>query len=203
MKKIILVLIIFSLPPTIFTKEIQKNKIKIDANNIELLRPIQSVRDKNFKLNHLGLNRFTEINGRGEILELEFQMENISNYITDYYIFVVATYEVVPKILTSFDRPRKQKEKLWSFVSFPDNNSNFEYTIKDKKKLFKYPKDIKKGVNPSTNKPYTLSRKFVFYSKHLSKYRNNYHFFNGATLLIFNKDEKLVYRQEYAIRGIK
>jgi len=204
MKKITFFLLFFSIALTLKAENTEKKATaKIDKNKIEITSPIQSIRTKRFEIQHLSINKVTEPKGNGEILEFEFQLENKLDFSTKYYIFVIATYEVIPKNLTSFDQPKSQKQKLWNLVPFPNNIKNFEYTIKNKKKLIKYPVNIKDGINPYTAKPYFLKEKLVFRSGHLAKYKINYHFFNNATLLIFDENEKLVYRQEYSIHGIK
>ena len=204
MKKITFFLFFFTIALTLKAENTEKKvPSTIDNNNIEITSPIQSIRTKRFKIQHLSINKVVESKGNGEILEFEFQLKNELDLPKKYYIFVIATYEVKPKNLTSFDRPKKQKQKLWNLVPFPNNIKNFEYTIKNKKKLIKYPINIKEGINPYTAKPYILTEKLVFRSTHLAKYKINYHFFNNATLLIFDENEKLIYRQEYSIYGIK
>ena len=53
----------------------------------------------------------------------------------------------------------------------------------------------------STYHTYHLKDKLNIWTTHLSKYRNNYFFFNEVTILIFDKDGNPLFRQLYSISG--
>jgi len=176
--------------------------------------PVLSQYSNRFKVKDIYFNRKIDLGGRGEILEAEIIIENLMDDPIDFYLFTVASYEVKEKTSSSFERPVPGKDRIRSFVVFPDDISNFQYPVRDakgniKKDYFgkdiidykKHPHDSKKGINPSTGKLYHLKDKLVIRTYHLSKYRNNYFFFNEAALLIFDKDGKPAFRQLFRLKG--
>lgn len=142
--------------------------------------------------------------GRGEVLEVEFKVKNQIDDPQDLYIFVIATYEKKEKPHSSFNPPVSEKERLKSFVPYPDDIRNFEYTGKNgETRLLKRPKNPKAGINPETGKPYHLTNHVFIRATHLSEYRNNYYFFNRVLILAYNIDGKLIFRQQYKIEGVR
>jgi len=174
---------------------------KTDSANF----PVQSVRNDSFDLINLSFNEFVS-DIRGKTLEVEFQLESKLDFSQDYYIFIVATYEKSYHTKSSFESPSlDDPDEIKLIVPFPEDITNFEYTDKDekgaeKKVYIKYPKNIKSGVDPLTGKPYKLDDRLTFRSRHLSIYRKNFVYFNEVCILIFDSDEKLVYRQVYQVK---
>jgi hypothetical protein len=168
--------------------------------------PVQSVRSDSFDLINLSFNELVS-DTRGKTLEVEFQLESKLDYSQQYYIFVIATYEKGYKTKSSFESPSlEDPDEIKLLVPFPDDMSNFEYNEKDekgaeKKVYVKYPKNIKSGVDPITGEPYVLDDSLIFRSRHLSKYRKNFVYFNTVCILIFDTDEELLFRQVYEIRS--
>ena len=168
---------------------------------------VQAERSDLIEVAPIYFNRKLDITGKGEVLEAEIIVENMTDAPLELYIFTIATYEKDTSTKSSFQRPFPFKEAIRYFVAFPEGEENFLYTEKDAKgKEYtihrKYPKDFKKGVDPKTNAPYKLGdKKIVFRTTHLSKYRKNYTFFNEAAVLIFNKEGKLLFQQLYQFKG--
>ena len=172
--------------------------------------PVQSKYSNNFKIGYIAFNKRIDLAGRGEIIEFEFVIKNNLDDPQELYIWTIATCEKIEKTRSSYESMIEEKERLSNFCPFPDNLKSFEYSekskgteniTKGKVSYIKYPKEPKDGVNPDTGKPYLLKDKLLVTTKHLSKYRNNYTYFNNFTLLIFDKDGKLVFRQLYELKG--
>ena len=111
----------------------------------------------------------------------------------DFFIFVIATYEKLEPIKSSFEKPVPKRDIIRNFNAFPNNRKNFEYPPNDDEKkmgkkfrLEKFPKDNKLGTDPSTGKPYSLSDNLIIRTEHFTKYRKNYVFFNTITILLFD-----------------
>lgn len=167
-----------------------------------------------FAIKNVFFNKRIDTGLKGELLEVEFMIENRLDDPQDLFIFVIATYEKVEKTKSSLERPVPPKERIRTFVPFPDDISNFTYPDTDEKgnvkkdkdgmelvKLVKFPKNPKAGVDPNTGKPYHLVDKLQIYTRHLSKYRQQYYFYNNIAILVFNEDGKPVFRQLYEIKG--
>lgn len=210
MKKKTALLIMLLLPCAIFSQEEGKKTAQQDATNI----PVQSQYSNKFKITNLYFNKRIDLGGKGEILEVEFVLQNCIDDPQDLYIFTIATYEKVEKTTSSFERPIPEKERIRSFVPFPYDLSNFQYPVRDEAgnvkkdanglemvRLVKFPKDPKKGVDPNTDKPYHLKNKLVVRTTHLSPYRTNYFFFNNVVVLVFDSEGKPAYRQLFEIKG--
>lgn len=172
--------------------------------------PVQSKYSNNFKITHVTFNKRIDLAGRGEIIEFEFIVKNNLDEAQELYIWTIATCEKTEKTKSSFESLIEEKDRVANFCPFPDNIKAFEYSgqnktsdnlAKSKISYIKYPKDPKSGVNPDSGKPYLLKDKLLVTTKHLSRYRNNYTYFNNFTLLIFDKDGKLVFRQLYELKG--
>jgi hypothetical protein len=159
-----------------------------------------------FHVKDLSFTRL-EYDAGGEFLETSFRIENLTNVPIELYIFVVATFEKGYIPYSSFES-LELEDRNWTknFKPFPDDLTNFEYTDKDekgeeKKFYYKYPKNIKAGIDLATGKPYHIEEKFIFRGRHFNPYGKNYYFFNTITILIFDAaDEKLVFSQNYAVK---
>lgn len=202
MKHLIISLFLIT-PALLFSQD------KSAVNKIDLKKePVLSVFTDLFKLKNLSFSR-EQPDNTGEELETEFQLENLTNVSMDLYIFVIATYEKEYITKSSFESPvLDDKEKIKLIHVYPDDISNFEYVIKDdsgvEKKVYqKYPKNIKAGINTKTGKPYTLNEILTFRSRNISKFMKKYFFFNQITILIFDTDEKLLFRQSYSVKPVK
>ena len=199
-----LLISLFLITPVILFSQDKAADTKLDLKK----QPILSISTELFKLKNLSFSRIQNDNS-GEILETEFQIENLTDVSIDLYIFVIATYEKEYITKSSFEKPDLEDTALIKLIKvYPDDLANFEYTEKDssgkEKKVYqKYPKNIKSGIDIKTGKPYTLSESLTFRSKHLSQYLRKYYFFNEITILIFDSDEKLLFRQNYTVKPVK
>lgn len=191
-----------------------KKKTAMNASTSKAKIYVQAKYSDQFRIKKVYFNRRLDVAGRGEILEVEMLVENLTDDPIDLYIFTIASYEVDVKSQTSFDRPVPPEKRIKNFRVFPDDIENFKYAYKGKdgkiKKdvwgkdiyLFKkVPRDIKKGVDPATGKIYHIKDKLVIRTYHLSPYRTNYYFFNEAAILAFDKKETPVFRQLYQLKG--
>lgn len=171
-------------------------------------QPVLSVFTDLFKVKNVTFTREQRDN-YGEILGTEFQLENLTNVSMDLYIFVIATYENEYITKSSFEKPELEDRNLIKLIqTYPDEVTNYEYTQKDsagaEKKVYqKYPKNIKAGIDKNTGKAYKLEDSLTFRCRHFSKFMKKYYFFNEITLLIFDSDEKLIYRQNYSVKPVK
>lgn len=178
--------------------------------------PVQSQYSDKFSVKNLDFNKKLELEGKGEILEVCFTIENHIDDAQDLYVFVIASYEVGKPKETSFDRPIPPHKKMQSFVPYPLDLANFDYSEKDGdgkllkddqdrdiKMYKKFPKNPKAGIDAATGKPYHLTDKLVVRTQHLSKYRHNYKYFNHAVILVFDKDGNPVFRQQYELSGFR
>lgn len=202
MKHLIISLFLIT-PALLFSQE------KISDSKIDLKKePVLSIFTDLFKLKNLSFSRLQPDN-TGEILETEFQLENLTNVSMDLYIFVIATYEKEYLTKSSFERPDLEDKNSVKLIQvYPDELSNYEYTVKDEagveKKVYqKYPKNIKAGIDKKTGKPYNLTDIITFRSRNFSKFMKQYYFFNQITILIFDSEEKLLFRQNYIVNPVK
>jgi hypothetical protein len=210
MKKYIPIMLL-SLLPAIMAAQEDTNKAKVKINtNI----PALSQYSEKFAIKNVFFNKRIEPGLKGELLEVEFLLENKTDDPMDLYIFAVATFEKVEKTKSSLERPVPQKERIRTFVAYPDDITNFTYPDTDVKgnvkkdkdglelaRLMKFPKNPKAGIDPKTGKPYHLTDKLQIYTTHLSKYRMNYFFFNNLAIIVFDAEGKPVFRQLYVIKG--
>jgi len=199
-----LLISLFLITPIVLFSQEKSTDSKLDPKK----QPVLSISSELFKLKNLSFSRIQK-DSSGEILETEFQLENLTNVSIDLYIFVMATYEKDRILKSSFERPELEDRNLIKLIkTYPDDLANFEHTEKDstgvEKKVFqKYPKNIKTGIDKITGKPYTLAEVLTFRSHHLSKFLKKYYFFNEITILIFDSEEKLIFRQNYNVKPIK
>lgn len=170
--------------------------------------PVLAIDTDLFRIYNLSFNKMVP-GYAGEVLEVEFQVQNLVEEPQELYIFVIATYEKSYKTDSSFQSPSlDDPAEIKNIKVFPDDITNFEYTEKDKdgnekKKYIKYPKNIKAGVNPATGKPYMLDEDFTFRTKFLSKYARKYYYFNEIAILVFDNKEELIYRQLFKVKEKK
>lgn len=199
-----LIVILFLLSPVMIFSQSTATEEKTDLTGF----PVLSVRNESFNLINLSFNEFVS-DIRGKTLEVEFQLESKLDFSQQYYIFIIATNEKSYQTTSSFESPSlDDPDEMKLIVPYPDDLTNFEYVEKDEKgadkKIYvKYPKNIKAGVDSITGQPYVLDDRLTFRSRHLSKYRKNFLYFNQVCILIFDSDEKLVYRQVYEVKAKK
>jgi hypothetical protein len=212
MKKYILIALMLLLPGILLSqaeKEKEKGPVKLKMNI-----PVLSQYSNNFAIKTIDFNKRTDLGGKGELLEVAFQLENLSDDPVDLYIFTIATFEKKEITKSSFERPIPAKEKIRTFVPYPDDISNFSYAdvdkdgnvMKDKNgleviKFEKFPKNPKAGIDAETGKPYHLVDRLHIRTTHLSKYRRNYFYFNNLAVLIFDTQGNPVFRQLFTVKG--
>jgi hypothetical protein len=203
---LVLVLLV---PAILFSQDTAKQPKKVVTNI-----PVLSQYSNTFAIRDLYFNKKIDINGKGEILEVEFVLENLTDDPIDFYLFTIATYEKTEKTRSSFEEPVPPKERIRTFVTYPDEIRNFTHPVLDDKgnpqkdqngleivKLVKFPQNPKAGVDQNTGKPYHLKDKLVIRTTHLSQYRRNYFFFNNLAVLIFDSEGKPAYRKLFEIKG--
>jgi len=199
-----LIISLFLITPALLFSQDKVADSKIDLKK----EPVLSIFTDLFKLKNLSFSRLQPDN-TGEILETEFQLENNTNVSMDLYIFVIATYEKEYLTKSSFERPDLEDKNTIKLIQvYPDELSNYEYIVKDEagveKKIYqKYPKNIKAGIDKKTGKPYNLNEIITFRSRNFSKFMKKYYFFNQITILIFDSEEKLLFRQNYIVNSVK
>ena len=214
MNKSKLIFLILITPVILFSQV--KNKKTRGSSVVKTTIPIQAQYSNKFKIKDVSFNKRIDYNGRGEVLEVEFSINNLTDDPMDLYVFVITTFEKNEKIKTSFNIPIPAKEKIRSFVPYPFDLKNFQYPDRDKSgnvkkndqgkdriKLVKFPRNPKAGINALTGKPYNLKDKIHVRTIHLSKYRTNFYFFNEAAILVFDRDGKPVFRQLYVLKGFR
>ncbi len=211
-------LMLIILLPVILLSQESTTDTKTDttgSSQVKTQIPVQAQYSNRFKIRHVNFNKRIDLLGKGEILEIEFVIVNQTDNPIDLYIFTIATHETKRQKDSYFKMPIDREKKL-NFVPYPMDLDNFRYPktdykgnpVKDesgnqKMSFIKFPKNPKAGINKATGKPYHLENKLVVRTQHLSKYRVNYTYFNEATLLIFDKDGKPVFRQLYKLIGIR
>lgn len=214
MKKIAMVVLAFLCPFLLLAQDAKKVDAPKEQSKIITNIPAEAQYSNNFNIKSIFFNKRIDPGGKGEILEVELTLENLTDDPMDLYLFTIATYEKVEKTKSSFERPIPYRERIRTFVTYPDDISNFSYLDTDDKgnvkkdknglemvKLVKFPKNPKAGVDQKNGKPYHLVDKLTIYTTHVSKYRRNYFFFNNVALLIFDSDGKPAYRKLFEIKG--
>jgi len=196
----------FVIIPVVLFSQDKSSEDRLDVKK----QTVKAVSSKIFKVKDLSFTKF-QYDVDGDILETVFQIENLINTPSEFYIFVIATYEQEYITKSSFESPDLDDKVLIKNIQvYPDDLANFEYTEEDEngveqKVYYKYPKNIKSGIDQDTGKPYVLNNKMIFRTRHLSKYdKKDYHFFNTITILLFDaEDEELVFSQNYMVRPIR
>ena len=210
MKKLIIILI--SIPVLLFSQDNKTSSKK--SINISLLNVAKY--SNKFKLKNIDFNRKIDFAGRGVQLEVQMIIYNLTDAPIDLYVFVIATNEIFEKRHDSFKKILTKQQKLKMFIPYPNEIKNFQYPETDKKgktikdesgnvimQLLKMPLNYKKGVNKYTGKAYKLKNRLVIRTMHLSKYRKNYVYFNNVTVVIFDKDGSLAFKQLYYFKGFR
>ena len=182
----------------------EKPKAAADSVSKEQFPP-QSVVNDDYTVSHPSFLKKGDNAGKGEILEVGFDITNNTDNPHTLYLFVVATHEVTKWQYNSFNTRKVVPQKVVTdyFSVQPDDQKNFEYELNGVKELKKYPKDYKLGVDPATGKIYTLKDKLIVRTQHLSLYRKNFKMFNNVTVMIYDDEGKMKFRQTYALNGIR
>ena len=193
MKKNIVIIVMILFAVSLFAQTTQKTDI-----------PVQSLYSNQIRIKDIHFNKRVDRTGKGEELEVEIVFENLTDNPMDIYCNIIATYEKEEKTKSSFEMPIPEKERIRNFVPYPDDVANYEYTDSKGQKIFQsYPKNTKSGINPLTNKLYTvpIRENLIVRSNHLSPYRKDYVFFNYVTILVFDKDGNPILREVYELKG--
>ncbi len=211
-KRIIVFLLILN--PVLLLSQNKKSKKNITGINTTI--PVQSQYSNKFKIVDVYFNKRIDFKGRGEVLEVELNIKNMTDEPLDLYVFVIATFEKKQPKNSSFLPPIPQKDRIRSFVPYPFDLKNFQYPDVDdrgvvkkdqngreKTRYLKFPRNPKAGINPFTGKPYHIKYKKLIRTTHLSKYRNNFFFFNEVAILIFDKQGKPAFRQLYELTSYR
>ncbi len=206
-KKIVIIFIIIIFPCFLLSKSKEKKKIpvkskkKVESTTKKSDFKVQSVYSDALMVKNVTFNRRTDPKGRGKELEVNFDVINKTDYHWKLYVFVIASYEKIIMQKTSFGKLKDMPEKIE--IKTLDVNiggiKNFEYQKDGKKIYIKFPKSIKKGINQETGKQYKLVEKFHVRTQHVVRYSKRFNFYNHVTLLIYDDESKLMYRQVYKI----
>ena len=174
--------------------------------------PAQVIFSNKIYVKNIYMNKRIGTYGKGEVLEIEVEIENKTDTPLEFYAIIIASCEKDIIKQNSFDMPVPLKDRIKNFVPYPCDITNFKVlkksknqNVNDKKNLNRYKIAInsKLGVNPETKEPYKLNKKLAFRTYHLSKYRRDFTFFNEITLLIFNADGTPEYSQGYILTGYR
>jgi hypothetical protein len=178
----------------------QKAEEKAAGNDGDKFSPLAVSTDL-FSVSMPTFTKKVDFKGRGEVMEIVFEIVNVDETPREIYVFVLATYETPRWKYNSFGTKKMIADKtaIDLFVPVPGPNSNFEFDVNGAKTVMKYAKDFKLGVDPVAKKAYTLKDKIVIRTDHLSLYRKNYKFFNNAAVLVYDDEGKVLYRQLYLI----
>jgi len=206
MKKFITLILVMLVPALLLSQADTSKSQEKSAGKDKIITniPTQAQYSDKFTIKNLYFNKRIDLGGKGEVLEVEFILQNLIDEPQDLYIFTIATYEKTEKTKSSFERPIPTRERIRTFVVYPDDISNFTYPVTDEQgnvKKDQNGKNPKAGVDPKTGKPYHLKDRLVLYTTHVSPYRNNYYFYNNVAILIFDSEGKPAFRQLYEIKG--
>jgi len=175
-----------------------------ELKNGDNLTPQAAFTDQ-FSVSMPTFSKKIDVKGRGEVMEIVFEIVNSDETPRDFYVFVLASYETPKWKYDSFKTKKIAPDRtaVDFFVPVPGPESNFEYEVSGVKTIKKHAKDYKLGVDPETKKAYALKDKIIIRTDHLSPYRKNYKFFNNAAVLIYDDEGKLLYRQLYLIDKLR
>ena len=182
----------------------EKKTEKVDKNTKDPFAPYTVLSDDILDVSWPSFSKSTDPKGRGDMLEVQFSIRNNTDNKHQFYAFVLASYEEVKWGKNSFNTRKTYSEgiKIDYFAPYPDNKENFEYEINGEKQYKKFPKDFKFGAEPDTGKPYFLfDRPINFRTQHLSVYRKNFKFFNNVTIVVYDDEGKMLFRQTYELKG--
>jgi hypothetical protein len=215
MKRLIATIVLLLLPGIVLSQGDAQNDTKRQGRTTMNI-PVLSQYSSKFAIKNVDFNKVIDYKGRGEILEVQFILQNLTDEPMDLYIFTIATFEKAQRTRSSFEPPIPPTQRIRSFVPYPFDLDNFKYPLTDSRgniirdsqgrerfKFVKFPKDPKEGIDPGTGKPYHLVDKLAVRTTHLSKYRVNYFFFNEVAILIFDSEGKPSFRQLYRLRGTR
>lgn len=198
-----LIYIMFLIYPLIMFSQENTSDEKVSA--VVDNKPVLAVFTDVFDIKSLSFNKRNDPKGRGDELQVEFQLYNNTDLKRNLYIFVVATYEeeiwARNSILGTKIIPIRSDIKF--IETYPSDNDNFKYEENGNTFYDKYPKDYKLGINPFESKPYFLDEDLIVRTSIISKYRKHYLFFNHVTLIIYGDEGELMYRQVYRIDGYR
>ena len=183
----------------------QTKKTAAEAKESKDQFPPQSVVNADFNVSQPTFLKKGSNDGKGEVLEVGFDITNNTDRPHDLYIFVLATHEDTTWQYNSFNTKKTipLKVVIDYFSPFPDDQKNYEYDISGTKEIKKFPKDFKLGINPQTQKIYTLKDKIIVRSQHFCLYRKNFKYYNNVTVAVYDDEGKIKFRQTYALKGIR
>jgi hypothetical protein len=207
-RKLLIIAFICVLPALGFSQtkaqvSIPAEKVKNETSGTKDQFPPQSVDTDDYTVSHPSFLKKGDNMGKGEVLEVGFDITNNTDNPHSLYLFVIATYEDTKWQYNSFANRKviPQKVAIEYFSPSPDDVKNFEYDINGVKELKKYPKDYKLGVDPQTGKIFTLKDKLIVRTQHLNLYRKNFKFYNNVTIIVFDDEGKTKFRQTFALKG--
>jgi hypothetical protein len=182
----------------------EKKVEKADKGSKDPFAPYTMATDDLLEVSWPTFSKKVDPKGRGDILEVMFSIRNNTDNKHQFYAFVLASYEEIKWGKNSFDTKKTFSEgiKIDYFAPYPDNKENFEYDINGEKQYKKFPKDYKLGVDSDTGKPYQLGESPInFRTEHLSVYRKNFKLFNNVTIIVYDDEGKMLFRQTYELKG--
>jgi hypothetical protein len=167
--------------------------------------PALTVKSDLFAVTMPTFSKKAELHGKGEVLEVQFEIINNTDQPHQLYIFILASYDETAWMYNSFNTKRLIPEKVYVsyFAPYPDNKETFTYDINGAKEIKKYPKDFKLGVDKTTGKIYTLKDKIIMDTEHICLFRKNYKFFDNVCVLMYDDEGEIVFRQTYALKGFR
>jgi hypothetical protein len=200
-KKIIAALIIMFVSTWGFSQDTAKKAEETKKDPF----PALTVKTDLFAVTMPTFSKKAELHGKGEVLEVQFEIINNTDQPHEIYIFILASYDETAWMYNSFNTKRLIPEKVFVsyFSPYPDNKDNFTYDINGAKEIKKYPKDFKLGVDKATGKIYTLKDKIIMDTEHVSLFRKNYKFFDNVCVLMYDDEGKILFRQTYALKGFR
>ncbi|MGL4370531.1 MAG: hypothetical protein ACRCUT_12790, partial [Spirochaetota bacterium] len=141
---------IFCLPMAVFAQsqpqsQAQQAQAKKADDQKKDKFPTQTVMNDDFSVSRPSFTRKGDNSGKGEIMEVSFDIQNNIDNPRNLYVFVIATYEDTKWVRNSFNTKNSYPEKvaIEYFVPFPDNQKNYEYEENGKTEIRKFPKDYK------------------------------------------------------------
>jgi hypothetical protein len=200
-KKIITAIIIMFASTWVFSQDTAK---KADETKKDPFPPL-TVKTDLFVVTNPTFSKKTELRGKGEILEVQFEIINNTDQPHPFYLFILASYDDALWQYNSFNTKKLVIEKvdINYFSPYPDNKDTFTYDINGAKEIKKYPKDFKLGVDKSSGKIYTLKDKIIIDTEHVCLFRKNYKYFNNVAVLIYDEEGKILFRQTYLLKGFR
>ncbi len=207
LKKIIPVLVATALSMSVFAQNTADKKDPAEAEPAKSGKTtdirMQATTTDAFDINQLTFNRKVDPQGKGELLLVEFALTPNTDYKYKLYIHVIATVEHEEWVTNTIFGKKMFLKGLNTdlFIPFPavSDLKNFEYQIDGKTQLIKFPHDYKTGVDPQTKEPYLLERYAAVQTRHLAPYKKKFKYFNYATIIIFDDEGKVMFKQIYSL----